>query len=336
MMNGLRAVIGMTLLASLVVLGVGSARADEQISGPGPFTIFKNTRLVGDVDCTLVFAGPCILIGRDNIELKLNGFTITGPVATLFDLDGPGPLPPFGPIVGCGGQLFFPLNAQSTFFPGLDGINTGGFSHVKIRGPGKVLLFGDHGIHVSGGRKVEVRGVASGMNCHNGIQLSASDSEVRDNVTWNNSSFADPSLASPPPGIPLVGSGGIEVAGNNNRVRRNEAIGNGVETATALGLVLFGIGVTAGTGNEIEENGASGNFPNGIVLFQGTSGNVVRRNLALANSTINDAVSSSGGLDILELGGSNTFRDNLCQTAFGTTACPNTPKFAGHKNAHDD
>lgn len=300
----------LTLLVSLLLLGGGIAHAVD-IAGPigAPLVITDDSKLVGNVTCSVTGA-PCILFGAPSIKLELNGFTMTGTVLTA---------PPFfSPDLGCGGQ-FFGVGPDGVS----DGIDTGGFSHVEIRGPGKVLYFRNHGIDVSGGTDVKVREVTSGRNCHNGIQLSASDSEVRENVVWNNSS------------VSTVPCGGIEIAGSDNRIRRNEAIGNGVFFSTVFGVVDFGIAVASGTGNSIEENNASGNFPNGIVLFPGTSGNYVGRNIALANPTMQDSglvFPFPGGVDIREMGGPNVFQDNLCQTAAGTAACPNTPQFAGHQN----
>lgn len=47
-------------------------------------TIFADSELVGDVMCavplTISGANPCISFGVDHIKLRLNGYTITGPV----------------------------------------------------------------------------------------------------------------------------------------------------------------------------------------------------------------------------------------------------------------
>lgn len=54
--------------------------AAEDISGTLSVTkvIVDDSRLVGDVTCTMTTA-PCIQFGAPNVALRLNGYTITGP-----------------------------------------------------------------------------------------------------------------------------------------------------------------------------------------------------------------------------------------------------------------
>ena len=66
------------LVGSALLLSAGVASA-EDISGliTTTRTISENSRLVGDVTCTVTGA-PCILFGASHIDLRLNGFTMTG------------------------------------------------------------------------------------------------------------------------------------------------------------------------------------------------------------------------------------------------------------------
>src|SRR5438876_12453731 len=109
MMRVKRSVLATLVVGGLIVSsGVASA---EDISGTIVRTLIlsENTRLVGDVTCT-VTGGPCIAFGAPNITLLLNGFTITGPG---------------NPATGCGGTSI-----------GTDtGISTNGQSNVGFVGP---------------------------------------------------------------------------------------------------------------------------------------------------------------------------------------------------------
>ena len=66
------------LVAITLLCGTGTVLA-EDISGfiTTTRTIRDNSRLVGDVTCTVTGA-PCITFGASHIDLRLNGFTITG------------------------------------------------------------------------------------------------------------------------------------------------------------------------------------------------------------------------------------------------------------------
>src|SRR6267142_5988410 len=101
------------LVGSVLLLSIGVASA-EDISGPisTTRTIRENSRLVGDVTCTVTGA-PCIQFGSSHMELRLNGFTMTGQA---------------DPTTGCNG----------TSTAGEMGISTNGQSDVEVRGPGVV------------------------------------------------------------------------------------------------------------------------------------------------------------------------------------------------------
>jgi parallel beta-helix repeat protein len=83
--------------------------------------------------------------------------------------------------------------------------------------------------------------------------------------------------------------------------------------------------VAAGTNdNVIEDNKVTGNT-NGIVLVAGTTGNVVRRNIVVANPPVQISVTfpAADGVDIRNgaTPGTNTIEDNICLTALNA-ACP--------------
>ncbi len=292
------------LFMGLMVLAVGSVQAmDIMGTITTTRTITNQSQLVGNVNCT-VGGAPCIKFGASNIKLRLNGFTINGQADPNFGCGGGGPV------------------------LGEDGISTGGRSHVEVVGPGLVRRFRNHGVNVTAGStKVKVKKVTVSTNCHNGIQVSGSDNEVEENVAVRNSSIA------------TLPCGGIEVEGNNNRVRRNETSGNGLvfpgfPVPVGSPFVDFGIGIF-GKHNQIEENGAGGNVPNGITIFPAAAGNTLRRNQAVGNPPVSDSLGipfATTGRDIRNLSpaGANTFKQNLCETSINAP-CPNLPHFAGHK-----
>src|SRR6266496_2592192 len=100
------------LVGSALLLSVGVASA-EDISGfiTTTRTIRENSKLVGDVTCTVTGA-PCIAFGAAGLTLDLNGFTMTGradPATACFG----------GAATGMGGEF---------------GIFVNGVDNVTIRG----------------------------------------------------------------------------------------------------------------------------------------------------------------------------------------------------------
>lgn len=299
----------------LMMVRIASA---EDISGTisSTLTIFENSRLVGNVTCTMT-STPCIALGASHIKLRLNGFTITGPAN-----------PPTGCVV--------PDPTTVAFLPA-DGVWVqAGLSHVAILGPGLVQRFARHGIHVGNfgpgfsappegaTTKVTVKSVTSSHNCFSGIQLSfVSDSDIEENVSVRNA------IASGP----FACGGNCVFQSPNNRIRRNVFGGNGL----AVPSNDFGVGLTGlgSTGNVVEENAVVGNT-NGLRISAGLGGNLVRRNIITGNPPVQLSVTFGTGVDILNLGpaGGNTFEENLCLTYSGPgpAPCPNIPKFAGHHN----
>ena len=140
-------------IGSVLLLSVGVASA-EDISGliTSTRTIRENSRLVGDVTCTVTGA-PCILFGASHIDLRLNGFTMTG----LAD-----------PNTACnGGQT-----------AGEMGISTGGQSDVEVRGPGIVQRFRADGIFFTGTLLGKIEGLTTTTNCMSGIRVAANSSRI--------------------------------------------------------------------------------------------------------------------------------------------------------------
>lgn len=296
-MQKLRTLVAIGVVASGLVLGVGDAYATD-ISGTisSTLVIFEDSQLVGNVTCTVPAPAPCIQFGAPGIELKLNGFTMTGLA---------------NPVTGCGGAAVAG-----------DGIDTNGHNDVEIQGPGLVQRFRENGIGVRNSTGVKVEQVTASTNCVSGIFLiNSHDNDIKENVSVRN-------------GFIPAACGGIElVNSNNNRIVRNETSGNGY--VNPPGAPDFGIGLLAtSNGNLVKENSAVGNT-NGIFLTPATSGNVVRGNIVAGNPPIqvSNSFLTFTGVDIRNLSpaGANTFEDNLCATSLNAP-CPNFPNFAGHQN----
>jgi len=299
---GSLAKIGLVCFSLLLWVGVAQA---TDISGAISSTLLitEDSELVGNVTCT-VSGAPCIKFGASDIKLKLNGFIMAGQANANFGCNAGGPT------------------------LGESGIDTNDQNNVKIEGPGLIRRFRDHGINVrAGSTGVTVKRVTLSTNCHNGIQVSASDSEIAENSAVRNSSIA------------TLPCGGIEVAGSNNRIRRNEVSGNGLFFPPPFFFNDFGIGVF-GHDNLIEDNSITGNSPHGMRFFPGATGNTVRRNVALGNNPIQVSIDHTVGIvdfSDANAAGANTFEDNLCERSLGgaASACPNLPNFAGHKNPRE-
>jgi parallel beta-helix repeat protein len=142
----------------------GSARAKE-ISGTitTTLTIMDDSKLVGDVNCTVTGA-PCIVLGAPGLTLDLNGFTLTG----LAD-----------PQTGCS------TGGGTTALE--DGIEVNAQAGVIIRGPGLVQRFRRFGIRLLNSMGSTVTGVTASTNCLSGIFLNGgSDHVLENNVSVRN------------------------------------------------------------------------------------------------------------------------------------------------------
>jgi hypothetical protein len=115
-------------------------------------TIREDSRLVGDVTCTVTGA-PCIAFGASHIGLRLNGFTITG----LAD-----------PATGCNGMT------QA----GEHGISTNNQADVEVRGPGIVQRFRAVGVIFAGTLFGRIDDVTVTTNCQSGILINTASSRI--------------------------------------------------------------------------------------------------------------------------------------------------------------
>lgn len=139
------------LVTSMLVVGtvgVGSmtqARPDR-VSGTltRTHTIIADTDLTGDVNCAVADGTPCFSFTVPGVELRLNGFTVTGKG---------------DPVTGCAG----------TPTAGEIGVSTAGQSQVTVRGPGLVHRFRGHGVQVTGSTSARVEDLTVSTNCGSGI-----------------------------------------------------------------------------------------------------------------------------------------------------------------------
>ena len=160
-----KGVVLVCLVAAPLMLAAGAAEA-EDISGAitSTRTILTDSRLVGDVTCTVTGA-PCIVFGAPRIELRLNGFTMTGQA---------------DPTTACGGAIT--ANEH--------GISTNGQTDVGVRGPGIVQRFRANGILVMGTLRGRVELITATTNCQSGILVQATSSQIQieSNVAVRNGS----------------------------------------------------------------------------------------------------------------------------------------------------
>ncbi len=153
------------ILVSLFL--VSSASAADRVSGPitRTYVVVEDTDLAGDVTCDVGNNTPCFSFGAPNIELRLNGFTITGRGDAT---------------TGCGGATF---NGEA-------GVTTNSMSSVTVRGPGLVQRFRGDGVTVAGSRDARVEGLTVSTNCQSGIRVLATSfgTIVQANVAVRNGS----------------------------------------------------------------------------------------------------------------------------------------------------
>jgi parallel beta-helix repeat protein len=306
----MRTLKALTCCASLLVaffVYAGHAHADDDdigISGDisSTLTIFADTKLVGDVKCTsALLKQPCIVFGADDITLRLNGHTMTGPV---------------NPPTNCS------LPTDSTFGVGIE---VNGKSDVKIEGPGVIQNFQRWGIFLLSSTEVTVKDVTGNRNCWSGLQTSGtSDSHFENDVWANNAGGSN--------GAPC---GGICVANSNhNTIHNCTFYGNG-SVDYPSGNVDFGIGFEGTSAENVVEDNDLGGNTNGVVFFNSSSNNVVRRNIIAGNPAAQViktfTAANQQGADIAFrptfAGANNTIRDNFCLTYLqgagpATAPCP--------------
>lgn len=300
----------------LIVLLACAARArGTDIGGDisSTLTLVDDSRLVSDVTCTAaLITAPCIVLGADNITLRLDGHTITGPVV---------------PATGCS------LTTDSAFGVG---ILVNSQHDVKIQGPGVIQNFERWGILLSSSTHVIVKRVTANRNCWSGMQtIGVSDSISEEDIWANNAAGSNGAAC-----------GGICASNSNNNVIRKCAFyGNGSLDYEA-GNVDFGVGFEgSSSGNRVEENQLGGNV-NGILFFNTASDNIVRNNIIAGNPPAQVlktfVLPSQQGADIAFrsnfAGADNTFRDNFCLTYIGpgTAPCPNVQLKQNHERDEHD
>jgi len=161
---------GAFAVLALAIFGCAGMACAAEISGAitRTLTITDNSRLVGDVTCTVAGA-PCISFGGSGLTLDLNGYSITGQGDAQ---------------TGCsGGQT----NGEFGIFVNM-------LQNVAIRGLGLVQRFRNTGILVFGSTGVTVSGVTASTNCASGILFNggSSDSLIENNVSVRNGNGASP------------------------------------------------------------------------------------------------------------------------------------------------
>jgi parallel beta-helix repeat protein len=141
------------------------AWAADRVSGvlTSTYVIVEDTELVGDVTCDVPNNTACFAFGASRVELRLNGFTITGKGDA---------------VTGCGGT-----NGPNEF-----GITTNNMSRVSVRGPGVVKQFRADGIFITGSADSRVVDLTLSTNCMSGIRIAATSfgTLVENNVAVRN------------------------------------------------------------------------------------------------------------------------------------------------------
>ena len=156
----------------LLVCAGGAHATDISGTISTTLTIMDNSKLVGDVTCTVTGA-PCIAFGASGLTLDLNGYSLTG----LAD-----------PLTGCSGAA----TANEA------GIFVNMLQNVVIRGLGLVRQFRNTGVLIVGGSGNTVSGVTASTNCLSGILLGGGST---DNLIENNVSIRNGNLTSACGGI---------------------------------------------------------------------------------------------------------------------------------------
>ena len=135
--------------AAAVIFG-STLRAADEVSGvlTRTYTIVEHTELTGDVVCDVAAGTPCFTFGASNVQLRLNGFTITGKA---------------DPNIGCGGTLI----------AGEHGVASGGQRNVSVQGPGLIQRFRTHGVSVAASNDVRIQHITASTNCGAGVFIAA-------------------------------------------------------------------------------------------------------------------------------------------------------------------
>ena len=160
-----------TIVALALILASANSASAERVSGvlSRTFMIVEDTDLIGDVTCTVANGTPCFAFAAPNLELRLNGYSITGPGDA---------------VTGCGG-------AQVANEPG---ITTNGMARVGVRGPGLVQRFRSDGITVVASVDARIENVTVSTNCMSGIRIVGTSfgTLIQGNTALRNGSTAAP------------------------------------------------------------------------------------------------------------------------------------------------
>ena len=144
-----------------------SAWAADRVGGvlTNTYVVVEDTDLSGDVRCDVPNNTPCFSFGASGVELRLNGFTITGKGDA---------------VTGCGGTT-----GANEY-----GVTTNGMSRVSIRGPGLIKQFRADGIFVTGSSNSRVVDLTLSTNCMSGIRVAANSfgTLIENNVSVRNGS----------------------------------------------------------------------------------------------------------------------------------------------------
>jgi parallel beta-helix repeat protein len=263
-----RAAFGLTTLTALLFVLPQTSQSSPPISITGCTTISSSGQYRLDTDLTftpgpagLPTSSTCITIGASNVDLNLNGHTITGPgggsdgtagisvtAKTMVDIKGPGIITSFGRGIDFDGVTSSDVKQVTA---------TGNFFGFVVNNNSQGNLFREN---------------TSTGNAQHGFTLNgAINNGFLNNVASNN------------------GAEGILLfAGSGNQVKGNTTNGNGQDG------ILSGGGVS--TGHSIKDNTATGNGLFGIRLLAGSTGNNVKGNTAQSNNST-DLVDNNANCD---------------------------------------
>ena len=153
------------LVLGAAAVGFTTQNRPDTVSGTitRTFQIIANTEVTGDVTCAVADGTPCLSFAVAGVELRLNGFTVTGKG---------------DPVTGCGGAVK----------AGEVGVTTNAQRGVVVRGPGLIQRFRNHGVQVAGSSGARIEGVTVSTNCGSGIFVLASSFEtlVQENTAIRN------------------------------------------------------------------------------------------------------------------------------------------------------
>jgi hypothetical protein len=159
-----------TTVLGMLLAGVAATPAlADRVSGTltRTFVIVEDTDVIGDITCDVPNGTACFSFGAPDVELRLNGFSLTGRADAA---------------TGCGGLA---TNGEA-------GITTNNMSRVTVRGPGLVQRFRGDGITVAGSTGARVENLTMSTNCMSGVRILATSfgTLVERTLTVRNGSTA--------------------------------------------------------------------------------------------------------------------------------------------------